>query len=143
MQAKLQFLDYHVKEIEYKIQPGAQNTEIELKPFFDYKIIPENKDLSRAWVFLTFTTGDPQLKDPGFYLNITIMGLFHVEDDNSDETTIMKYYQVNALAILFPYLRALVSDITSKGSGTPLILPTINIVALINNLKAHQQDKLD
>ncbi|MDD2587078.1 MAG: protein-export chaperone SecB [Syntrophomonadaceae bacterium] len=139
MRAKLQFVDYHVKEIEYKINPETQSTEIELNPFFDYKIMPETPDLLRAWVSLTFTAGDPQLENPGFYLNVTIMGLFNIEDSNSDEKSIMKYYQINALAILFPYLRALISDITSKGSSRPLILPTINIVKLIKDKETNHQ----
>jgi len=44
---------------------------------------------------------------------------------------------------LFPYLRSIVSDITSKGSDTPIILPTINIVALFNKLKEEKLNEND
>lgn len=39
-------------------------------------------------------------------------------------------WESNALAILFPYLRALVSTLTAQSGREPLILPTVNIAQL-------------
>ncbi|HDV6065568.1 TPA: protein-export chaperone SecB, partial [Staphylococcus pseudintermedius] len=38
-----------------------------------------------------------------------------------------------AIAILFPYLRSLISDVTSKGSRAPIILPPINVHEFLDN----------
>ncbi|MFK4998649.1 hypothetical protein ACI2OX_19200 [Bacillus sp. N9] len=44
------------------------------------------------------------------------MGHFVIEsEERLSEDAIYSLYQVNALAIIFPYLRALVSDLSSKG----------------------------
>lgn len=53
--------------------------------------------------------------------------------------TIQKYEQSlierNALAIMFPYVRSYISTITTQPGMSPIVLPAINIVALLNNAK--------
>ncbi len=39
----------------------------------------------------------------------------------------------NGSAILFPYLRSIVTDITSKGKHSPIVLPTLNFYKLIED----------
>lgn len=45
--------------------------------------------------------------------------------------------KVNGVTILFPYLRSLVSDLTSKGSEPPIILPTINVAEMVKDIKGN------
>lgn len=45
-------------------------------------------------------------------------------------------YQANAIAILYPYVRALVSTYTANSNVTPLILPTINVNKMLKEKKA-------
>lgn len=66
-------------------------------------------------------------------LKIEIEGRFSVDGDN-DETFIYE----NATAILFPYLRALVSTITANANLPSLILPPINIAAFFK-----QQEQIE
>ena len=63
-----------------------------------------------------------------FLLNITISGLFNLENwENEENKTIA---EMNTIAILFPYLRTLVTFATSNGGMNPYILPVLNINAL-------------
>ncbi|HDX9579804.1 TPA: protein-export chaperone SecB [Bacillus pseudomycoides] len=39
---------------------------------------------------------------------------------------------MNAITILYSYLRSVVSEITSKGTSSSIILPTMNIAAMFN-----------
>jgi preprotein translocase subunit SecB len=65
------------------------------------------------------------------------MGYFEIiiKDKELAEQKIINYYKVNGVAILFPYLRSLISDMTSKGSETPIILPTINVAAMLKDVE--------
>lgn len=46
-----------------------------------------------------------------------------MEDAQSD----IKFFEKNAIAILFPYLRAIVSTYTVNANVAPILLPAMNI----------------
>ena len=48
---------------------------------------------------------------------------------------IPSYFYRNAIALLFPYLRAFVSTVTLQANMPPIILPTMNLSGLENQLK--------
>ena len=130
MLAKLQFRDYHVINISYKFNPYNPEEE-SLSPDFSYKIQKNEEDSKEAVVYLTFNIGDEMLRDSSIYVSVTIAGEFVVFGEE-DEEQIDMLYKVNAIAILYPYLRSIVSEITSKGTSSPIILPTMNIAAMFN-----------
>lgn len=41
----------------------------------------------------------------------------------------------NTLAIMFPYIRSYVSIITTQPGMNPIVLPAMNIIALVNDQK--------
>lgn len=45
------------------------------------------------------------------------------------------FFYPNAIAIIFPYVRAFVSTLTLQANVSPLIIPTMNLVALKDNFK--------
>lgn len=54
-------------------------------------------------------------------------GVFITEQENND------LLEKNTIAIMFPYIRSYISSITTQPGMTPIVLPAINIVALIND----------
>ncbi|WP_162106043.1 protein-export chaperone SecB [Bacillus subtilis] len=68
-----------------------------------------------------------------FYLNCKVQGHFIFNNDEFPEEEKVKFFKVNGVSILFPYLRSLVSDLTSKGSEQPVILPTMNVAQMIKD----------
>ena len=48
---------------------------------------------------------------------------------------IPEYFYPNSLAIVFPYVRAFVSTITLQANMQPVVLPTINLMGLTEELK--------
>lgn len=60
-----------------------------------------------------------------FEMYIQITGFFAIENDNKQID-----FEPNAIAILYPYIRAIVSTYTANANVNPLILPPINV----NNL---------
>jgi preprotein translocase subunit SecB len=132
--AKLQFHSYHVTDLEYRFDPFHPEQEGKFSPEFNYNIEahPENK--SEAWVSLSVSLGNRDLENNSIFISATIVGYFQVVDEE-DEESINNFFKINALAILYPYLRSVVSDATSKGTESPIILPTLNIVALMQDIE--------
>ena len=60
-----------------------------------------------------------------FELEIEITGFFTTTGDAVDR------FKANAIAIMYPYVRAIVSTYTALANIPPLILPAINVNALL------------
>lgn len=144
MKAVLQFKDFHVLETVYKNNPfKAIDEEINIQPKIFYKLAVDPNNIRQANVFLGIELGDSHLRDINFYVKVRIVGIFEIVSGMAelDEEKIIRFYKINAVAILFPYLRSLVSDLTSKGSEAPIILPTMNIAAMINENELDENDE--
>uniref|UniRef100_UPI003FD8DEC3 protein-export chaperone SecB n=1 Tax=Alloprevotella sp. TaxID=1872471 RepID=UPI003FD8DEC3 len=48
---------------------------------------------------------------------------------------IPEYFYPNCLAIIFPYVRAFVSTVSLQANVQPVVLPTINLMGLTEELK--------
>ncbi len=92
-------------------------------------------DNDEAKVTLTFVLEN----ELPFNIKVTLEGSFKY-NASEDEANIGldELLKKNATAILFPYLRAIVSQLTSMGNEyQPLLIPAMNIGALLdeNNTK--------
>lgn len=68
-----------------------------------------------------------------FDLSVSIVGFFELNSEDYEEEDYINLLKVNAVAILYPYLRSIVTDITSKANAfNPLILPPMNIASMLN-----------
>ena len=45
------------------------------------------------------------------------------------------YFYPNSIAILFPYIRAFVSTMSLQANIQPILLPTVNLIGLTDDLK--------
>ena len=55
--------------------------------------------------------------------------IFNTQQEN------MSILERNAIAILFPYIRSYISTITTQPGMAPILLPAMNIVAMLNDQK--------
>lgn len=71
-------------------------------------------------------------------IDITVVGIFYFRE-NIDIKMLPHYFAVNAPAILFPYIRAYISLLTSLSGVGTVLLPTLNLSSLskelLNNIK--------
>lgn len=67
-----------------------------------------------------------------FALALDMGGLFYIQGEGSPEE-IDKVKCINCNAILFPYLREVVSEICRRGGMQPFYLPPVNFVQLYND----------
>ncbi|WP_329765438.1 protein-export chaperone SecB [Bacillus nitratireducens] len=142
MNAVLQFRDYHVLESQYKSNPFSEYEEENTHPNISYKVDTNPSNINQAVVRVGIELGDKKLKETSFYVKAKVAGVFEIADVETEmsDDQVISFYKVNAIAILFPYLRSLISDLTSKGSDSPIIFPTLNIASLISEGMAHEEE---
>lgn len=130
MKAMLQFNKFKVLEMVYRCN-FTTNFDEKISPVFSVEIGLNEENVREAIVQLGVEIGE---QSEGDYLSVVIAGFFSFESDEKVEDDIIcRYYELNGTAILFPYLRSVVSDLTSKGGDSPIILPTINIPSLLDS----------
>lgn len=124
---------YIVKNIHFSINESFQfnqHVTIEINPEFTRQI--RKIDENNALVNLVFKIKNENLDLP-FSLEVDIEGLFHLENwEHPDSVSLMV---TNSIAILFPYLRSLVSTVTANANISPYLIPVMNINALFDQNK--------
>ena len=75
-----------------------------------------------------------------FSVFASIIGFFEFDSD-LDSVAKDKFFKINAPSILFPYVRAYISTLTSLSGITPVILPTINMVEVMKELEENVDKK--
>lgn len=69
-----------------------------------------------------------EIKDTDFDMSIEMVAVFGLDEDITEEFKVSDFPKINAPAIAFPYLRALISNITLQSGFRPVMLPSINFV---------------
>lgn len=116
--AIFKFESYKVTEASIKL------TGNKIKDSIDIEINPDGelvRDKKRFILTLNVNMSD----DKNIDLSIKIMGNFTYETENMEE--LIPFISMNAPAILFPYIRAYISNITALGGIQPIIIPTLNL----------------
>lgn len=67
-------------------------------------------------------------------INVSCEASFSFGDKISFEN-IPEYFYPNCLAIVFPYVRAFVSTLSLQANVQPVVLPTVNLMGLTDELK--------
>lgn len=70
------------------------------------------------------------INDKEFDLKLEALFTFKLDEDLTEDFKLSDFPKINAPAIAFPYLRAFVSNITLQSGFEPVMLPSINFVAL-------------
>lgn len=131
---KIKFIDYKVMKVEYEYNPDFEWGDDAIDVKFDTeatKIISD--DGTQMIASLEIRIFDDIKANYPFRMTVRLEGFFQLDGKQVSEN-IEKYY-ANALAILYPYARAIVSNYTANANIEPLILPTVNIWEMINSKK--------
>ena len=119
----LKFERYIVKKIVFETNEKYinKNEEIELPFEFDTNTIIKDDKMEIELGTTIFQNAEEN--DYPFEMEVILKGYFGVENAQSD----IKFFEKNAIAILFPYLRAIVSTYTVNANVAPILLPAMNI----------------
>lgn len=124
----LKFHNYKVDKVNFEMnnkEPDSTEYEVNFKVRADFSI---NDDNTKMLVTLKTSLYEDEEDNYPFKMFVAVTGLFSTEADGD----IVKF-KANAAAILFPYVRALVSSFTANCNVVPLILPTINIHKMLTD----------
>lgn len=111
---------------------AKDEVKIPLSPQFARHIEEINDNLVK--VSLDILIEDNENKLP-FSLDIRVCGVFYLEKWQEK----MDFIKNNAIAILFPYLRSLVTTVTANSNIPPYILPVMNIIALFEQSEKNNE----
>ena len=120
----LTFHDYYVIKMEYNKNVGfisdGNQLDVTLQFLHDVLKTETNYEVTLGVKILA----SEELPTP-FNIEVIIIGVFslEVEDD--------VFIKENAVAILFPYLRSIVTTITANANIAPLVLPTVNVAEML------------
>ena len=125
IESVLRFENYIVKEVNFKKNP-EEKAKKEWK--IDFNINSQvtcNDEKNKMHVELSVNVFEGEKNAP-FYISATIVGFFELI--GKDDIT---KYKANAIAIMYPYLRAIISTYTAVSNVTSLTLPAINVNAML------------
>ena len=77
-----------------------------------------------------------------YSLELRYIASFETSKVIEDEKKNLHFFDVNAPAIAYPYLRAYISTILLNSGWQPAILPTVNFVALAKEMKKENTPQL-
>ena len=67
------------------------------------------------------------------HINLETVGIFTVDNNEMSENISEQLIKVNTVAIMFPFIRSQISLLTTQPGLTPVMLPPININALMDS----------
>ena len=128
--AKFQFKNYKIVKSHFELKSDNPANAIDLK--FDPKGII-NRENSCFNLKLGVLIED---ENQSFLIEVIIVADFYFDTDISPEH-LNQYFYVNAPALLFPYVRAYISTLTTLSGINAINLPTLNLTALGGQLEAN------
>lgn len=129
----MQLKDIRLKSLAFEINPNFD--ENEAPEVFGFAINVNGDSLldsgqknARVEVCAQIP-GEREKANIPFFIKIIYAGLFKFSDDFTKEN-IESFIRVNCPAIIFPYLRETVADVTRRAGFPPLHLPPVNFVKI-------------
>lgn len=129
--ASFQLVEYIVNKAEYNMNSNFKPSKEELLEVdFDIEAIISYED-EADFITLKSNVGESENKNCPFLINVEITGVFEFDgDDNSRE----QFLKTSGTAALFPYLRSVVSEMSSISNiFSTFRLPLINVMAYLQD----------
>lgn len=112
----------------------SERLRLNIEPFGLFN--PTSKTFSLTFIFNAYAAaeGDDSLPIEKPLVNIRCVAEFGFKNVNTLDD-IPPYFYSNSIAILFPYVRAFISTVTLQANVSPIMLPTMNLSSLQEELK--------
>lgn len=120
-EAQFRFLDFKVVKSIYQIdtQKFIQGGKLDVNFKFPTELDFAQKNLISFPMEVLIENEDKSLR-----IQVGIIGIFESDVDLTKEKS---FVEISAPAIIFPYIRAYVSNLTSMSGIQPILLPTYNM----------------
>ena len=135
----IRFNGYRISELSYKCDPSFEfeGKNGEALRFNFQKVITKmgNRSIQLNLRTNVFYSANDDMQASPYIIVLELAGRFDSEEDWNDQ------WETNALAILFPYARTIISSLTSQSGREPIILPTVNLAAMFNTSLSEQNSE--
>ena len=133
--SSLRFVNYIVNSVRFNYNKNQTDNNKVCKMTFNFNNVTKiNEEKNKMEISLS-TDIFKDVEDAPFNMSVEIIGFFELDGDDD-----ISHYEANAIAIMYPYLRAIISTYTSSANVMPIILPAININAVLNNKSKNKQE---
>ncbi len=128
-ECKIQMLDLYFSKYSFS-QERNKKIEEEYSTSFNINYAENNDDDSKIKVTIDTSVSD---KGGELALELQAVGIFDIEKENTEKSIYEHLVQVNTVAIMFPFIRSQISLLTTQPGIKPIMLPPINLNALIDS----------
>lgn len=122
--------------VEFKVLKSQFNFIDSASPELSLNFDATGKHFLKTNIFKLFLSihvqSTPGKKD---FIEIDTEATFTIKAELSEMEGLMNYFVKNAPAIVFPYIRSYISTLTTQSGYKPILLPTLNLVGLAEQLK--------
>ena len=128
------FEGYRVIHIEYSCNPAYEFPAGEVNYKFNFNKALEKIDEHHVQENLRINVfhGADEYENSPYKLSASMAGIFSCEDEFKEP------WESNMVAIMYPYLRSLVSTISSNSGRPSITLPTVNVAAMFRDKKTNE-----
>lgn len=123
---KIDFKGITAEEISFKLNRIKLNTEdrLDIKPQFSRQVRKVNGNEKLNFISLSVKIESTDAEPKPFNIDVTIVGIFEVEDVHGEQEE--RKFVIEATKLVYPYLRAAVTNLTASAYIAPLNLPVIS-----------------
>jgi len=133
VQAALQFKSYEISRVVFDKPIGFFSGEFSINFQHINHVDTQNKNNFKAEFIVTVSSNDNL-----FNLQVQTIGHFEINEDVPD-VTYNNYLAISAPTIIYPYIRAFITNLVIQSGMQPIIIPPINFGA---KLEAEQSNSV-
>lgn len=127
-QCKIQMLDLYFSKYSFNHERRKEDTEYSTSFKIEYAINSGDDTKVKVTIDTAITNSSETVK-----LDLQTVGVFQIDKNNIDEETYEHLIKANTIAIIFPFIRSQISLLSTQPGMMPIIIPPININALISD----------
>lgn len=129
IKSKLSFINYKVKEVILKQNDGFKNPGEPIDVIFNLKHETIKNGSNMKIILKVEVFENAEENNYPFNMVVVLEGNFETEGEDIER------FEINGIALLYPYVRAIISTYTANSNMPTLILPPINVGAYYNKQK--------
>lgn len=119
-QPTLTFLGHEVSRVVYEKPQGFIHGEFEIKFEHLNHVNQSSEHEFSAEIIVTINSNDGN-----FNLQVQFYGYFEINGDATEKVK-ENFYYISAPTILYPFIRAFISNLSIQSGMNPIFIPTIN-----------------
>jgi preprotein translocase subunit SecB len=124
----LQLLDLYFSKYDFRMSREDNNSEYNTSFNVEYAINEHDSSIIKVTIDTSISNSTNSIS-----LTLQTIAIFKIEKNDIEEASYEQIMKQNTVAIIFPFIRSQISLLTTQPGMPPIILPPMNIAALLNS----------